>query len=79
MLTIGRLRIVLPPGFAGRPERVARLVAEELARLPLPEGVDGERIARLAPPPVAAGPRPGEAAVAGAAARAIHQTLADRR
>jgi hypothetical protein len=36
MLTIDRLRLLLPPGFETRADRIARLVADEVAaRLPL--------------------------------------------
>lgn len=35
MLKIDRLRIALPPGYEARAERIARLVADELASLPV--------------------------------------------
>ena len=79
MLKIRRLRLTLPAGFTGSPERIARLVAEELARQPLPGGVGDRQIERLAPPPVDVGPRMGDGQVAEPAARAIRHALGRRR
>ncbi len=75
MLKIRRLRLTLPPGFTGRPEQIARLVAERLARRPLPGAAGDGRIGRLAPPPVEVGSRAGERDVAEPAARAIEGAL----
>lgn len=72
MLSIDRLRLTLPPGFADRADAVARLVADELAALPLA----GDRtLARLAVPPVAVPPGGSDREVAGRVARAIHGAL----
>ena len=79
MLKVRRLRLTLPPGFTGRPQHVARLVAEELARRPLPGAAADQRIRRLAPPPVEVGPRAGEREVAKPAARAITAALSRER
>ncbi len=39
MWTFDQLRLVLPPGFEHRAERIARRVAEELAEMPAPGDV----------------------------------------
>ena len=70
MLTIDRLRLSLPPGFEGRAERLARLVADELAgRLPL--GGGELRLGRLAVPQVEIAHGASDRRVAGAVAGAI--------
>jgi hypothetical protein len=70
MLSIGRLRLALPPGFEGRAGRIARLVGDELAgRLPLAAGA--VRLDRLAVPPVRLAPGASDRQVAGAVAAAI--------
>jgi len=74
-LRIGRLRITLPPGFEGRPEQVARLVAEEFARRPLQGAPGDRRIDHLAPPPVEVGPRAREREVAEQVAQAIQREI----
>ena len=44
MLTIDKLRLTLPSGFEPRAGRIARLVADELAALPLNESASMERL-----------------------------------
>jgi len=75
MLRIGRLRITLPPGFDGNPEQVARLVADELAQLPLPATAGERRIEHLALPAMEVGPRAREGEVAAQTAQAILQAI----
>lgn len=75
MLRIGRLRITLPPGFAGRPEDVVRRVADELAGRQLAEAPGERRIGHLAPPPVEVGPRAGEREIAEQVAQAIQREI----
>lgn len=49
MLTVDRLRMQLPPAFRDRAGEIARLVAEELATVPVTADL---QIDRLAVPPV---------------------------
>lgn len=44
MLKIDRLRISLPPGYESRADRIARLVADELAALPLQGDASFDRL-----------------------------------
>jgi hypothetical protein len=44
MLTIDRLRLSLPSGYESRAERIARLVADELASIPMPGDAWIERV-----------------------------------
>jgi hypothetical protein len=54
MLKIDRLRLSLPPGYESRADRIARLVADELAALPLQGDAHFDR---LTLPTVEVGPR----------------------
>jgi hypothetical protein len=76
MWSIDQLRIVLPPGFEGRAERLGRLLAEELADLPVPAGLGRLDLARLALPAVEIDPRLGDREIAGRIARQIVQQVA---
>ena len=72
MLKIDRLRLSLPPGYEARAERIARLVADELASLP---GQGDAHLERLALPTVEVGPRATDRQVAGAIAGAMGSHL----
>ncbi len=75
MLTIDRLRLTLPPAFGPRADALARLVADELADLPL----SGERqLERLTVPPVEVPQGSSERDMARNIARAIHRELVPR-
>lgn len=54
MLTIDRLRLQLPPGYGRRAAAIGRLLAAELARLPLQRSLDVRHL-RLPPVQAAAG------------------------
>ncbi|HEV8579149.1 MAG TPA: hypothetical protein VGX68_08700 [Thermoanaerobaculia bacterium] len=69
MLTIDRLRLSLPAGYEGRARRIAALVGDELARLPL-AGSD-VRLDRLTLPAVNVAPGASDRQVAGAVAGAV--------
>lgn len=69
MLTIDRLRLRLPDHLRERAGDIARLVAEELAKLPV---VSSLCLERLVIPPVEVHPRAGDREVARAVAAAIH-------
>lgn len=45
MLKIDRLRLSLPPGFEARADRIARLVADELAAVPIQGDAHLDRLA----------------------------------
>lgn len=45
MLKIDRLRLSLPAGYEARADRIARLVADELAALPLQGDANFDRLA----------------------------------
>lgn len=72
MISIDRLRLTLPAGFAGRADAVARRVAEELANLPR---VDSRRLERLTLPPLTLDPQLADVEVARRIATAIHERL----
>ncbi len=72
MLVIDRLRISLPPGFEHRAESVARLVAAELAALPV---AGRRRVERLEVPAVEVAAGDGDRHLAGRLATAIHHQL----
>jgi hypothetical protein len=72
MLTIGHLRLSLPPGYEARGRHVARLVADELAVRP-PRA--GGHVDRLVVPPVEVGRGASDAEVASAVARAVTAQL----
>ena len=73
MLKIDRLRLSLPAGYEARADRIARLVADELAGLP----VHGDaHFDQLTLPTVEVGPRATDAQVAGAVTRAMASHLA---
>jgi hypothetical protein len=63
MLTIGHLRLALPPALGARGREIARLVGDELAAVSLPSDA---RLDRLVLPPleVAAGATDAEVAAA---------------
>ena len=72
MLKIDRLRISLPAGFEARAERIARLVADELAGLP----IQGDaKFDRLALPTVEVGPRASDRQVASSIASGMASRL----
>ena len=68
MLTVDRLRMQLPPSFRDRAGEIARLVAEELATVPI---VAELRIDLLAVPPVEVHPQATDRDVARAIAQAV--------
>jgi hypothetical protein len=68
MIAVDRLRISLPAGFERRAERIARLVAGELAALPVGASAS---LDRLAVPAVDLAHGASDAQVAGSIARAI--------
>jgi len=68
VLTIGRLRLRLPSGFAPRAPGIARLLADELAAL---QPAADQRIERLSLPPVSIDPNATDRDVARAMARAV--------
>ncbi len=72
MLTIDRLRLTIPASFRGRESAIARLVAEELAEIPLASDLS---LDRLAVPPVAVAPTAGNREVAKAIAAAVGVVL----
>ena len=73
MLKIDELRLVLPAGFEPRAEGIARLVAEELARLtPSTAG----RFERLSAPPIEVSTNASDGDIARRVALAIHEGLA---
>ncbi|MFL6203664.1 MAG: hypothetical protein ACJ76J_31225, partial [Thermoanaerobaculia bacterium] len=74
MLKIDRLRLSLPPGYEARAERIARLVADELASLPIQGDAN---LDRLTLPAVEVGPRATDRQVAGAIAGAMGSHLKD--
>lgn len=69
MLTVDRLRMQLPPAFRDRAGEIGRLVAEELATVPMAADL---RIDRLAVPPVEVHPQATDRDVARAVAASIH-------
>jgi energy-converting hydrogenase Eha subunit B len=71
-LTIDRMRLSLPPGYAGRAGAIARQVAAQLSRMPL---ASAGRIAGIALPALTAQPGESDAALAGRIARAIHTEI----
>jgi hypothetical protein len=74
VLKIDRLRLTLPPGHERRAAAIGRLVAEELARHPLPEGAD-LAAERLEAPAVRVGRGATDRGIAGEVARAITRQL----
>ncbi len=74
MLTIDRLRLQLPVALKERAGDIARLVAEELAALPVASSLCLER---LVIPSVEVHPRAGDREVARAVAEAIHAGIRD--
>lgn len=72
MLSIGRLRLSLPPGYEARAERIARLLADELAGVRLEADA---RVDRLALPPVKVGGGASDREVAAAVAAALAPRL----
>jgi hypothetical protein len=71
-LTIDRLRLSLPPGYAGRAGAIARQVAAQLSRMPL---ASAGSISGIALPAFTALPGENDAALAGRIARAIHTEI----
>lgn len=76
MLKIDRLRLSLPPGYEARADRIARLVADELAALPLQGDAN---LDRLALPALEVGPRATDRQVASSIAGAMTAHLKDLR
>jgi hypothetical protein len=76
MLKIDRLRLTLPPGYESRANRIAHLVADELASLQLQGNAQFDR---LALPAIEVGPRATDGQVAGAIAGAMAAHLKDLR
>ena len=72
MLKIDRLRLSLPAGFETRADRIARLVADELAALPLQGDAN---LDRLALPTVEVGPRATDRQVASSIASSMASHL----
>lgn len=72
MLKIDRLRLSLPPGYEARAERIARLVADELASLQLQGNAQFDR---LALPAIEVGPRATDRQVASSIAGAMASHL----
>ncbi len=72
MLTVDRLRLQLPPVFRDRAGEIARLVAEELATVPMAADL---QIDRLAVPPVEVHPLATDRDVARAVAQAVGSEL----
>lgn len=73
MWTIDQLRLVLPPGFEHRAERIARRVAEELADLPAPRDLS---LKSLSVPSVNVSPNAQDGEIAGSIARSIASSVA---
>lgn len=69
MLTVDRLRLQLPPDFRDRAVEIARLVAEELATVPMASEL---QLDRLAVPPVEVHPQATDRDVARAVAQSVH-------
>lgn len=69
MLTVDRLRLQLPPDFRDRAGEIARLVAEELATVPMASDL---HLDRLAVPPVEIHPQATDRDVARAVAQSVH-------
>ncbi len=69
MLTIDRLRLLLPLPLRERAGDIARLVADELAALPVASSL---HLDRLVVPPVEVHPQAGDREVARAVAAAVH-------
>jgi hypothetical protein len=76
VLTIDTLRLQLPAGFAHRAERIARLVAEALARIDT--GLAGADLAldRLALPPIAIAGAASDGEIAAGIASSVRQEIA---
>lgn len=72
MLKIDRLRLSLPAGYEGRADRIARLVADELAGLQLQGDAHFDR---LTLPAVEVGPRATDRQVASSIAGAMSSHL----
>lgn len=68
MWTIDQLRLVLPPGFEHRAERIARRVAEELSDLPVPRDLS---LKSLSVPSLKVAPNAQDGEIAGRIAQAI--------
>lgn len=69
MLTVDRLRLQLPPAFRDRAGEIARLVAEELATVPMASDL---HLDRLVVPPVEIHPQATDRDVARAVAQSVH-------
>lgn len=72
MLSIDRLRITLPPGYEPRAESIARLVADELAVLPI---AGRHHLEQLRTPAVEVELGAGDRRIAGRIARAVDHEL----
>jgi hypothetical protein len=76
MLTIDHLRLSLPSGFEGRADRIARLVADELATAPMAQSA---QIDRLDVPAVEIGAQSSDRQVATAIAARITSSVGGPR
>lgn len=72
MWTIDQLRLVLPPGFEHRAERIARRVAEELSDLPAPRDLS---LRSLSVPSVNVSANAPDGEIAGRIARSIASSV----
>jgi len=72
MLNIDRLHLQLPHAFRDRAGEIARLVAEELATVPMTADL---QLDRLAVPPVEIHPRATDRDVARAVAASVHNGI----
>jgi hypothetical protein len=76
MWTIDQLRLVLPPGFEHRAERIARRVAEELSDLPVPRDLS---LKSLSLPDLKVSVNAQDGEIAGRIARAIASGASEAR
>ena len=72
MLTIDRLRLGLPAAYRGRAHLIARMVANELAAVPVK---DNRKIERLNLPPITIAPGAADQQVARQIAAAVQNRL----
>ncbi len=72
MLTIDRLRLHLPPGYRHRAASIGRLLAAELAKMPLGRNLQLESL-RL--PPVEMAPGAGDGRIAQRIAAAVQDRI----
>jgi len=78
LLSIDRLNLHLPAGFAHRADAIARETARQLSRMPLPAdagGQSGRQLDRLGVPPIRIQGGESNRDIADRIARGIHQQL----